>query len=97
MGMTKLEKFMDILQQYVGKGIEIRPETYLESDLGICGEDASELIQTICQAFSLDHSGFDFHKYFSGEPIFFGEQDHHLSQDMTIGYLWEAVEKGVLE
>ncbi len=48
----------------------IRPETSLNVDLGIQGDDAYELFVAFHRRFDVDLRGFDFHRHFVGEREF---------------------------
>jgi hypothetical protein len=47
---------------------EIRPESRLFHDLGICGDDAALLVNEFARNFEVDLSGFEFARFFRGEP-----------------------------
>lgn len=44
--------------------------THIEDDLGITGDEAAELIQSIAKKFNIDISEFDYKMYFHPEPDF---------------------------
>jgi hypothetical protein len=47
---------------------KISASSRLYHDLGICGDDADELMQLFAKRFSVDMSAFEFHEYFEDEP-----------------------------
>lgn len=68
---------------------DITRETSIENDLGVTGEDASELLQSFGDKFSVDISRFEFGKYFNEEPNIFTEIKPVLP--LTIGHLERAI------
>jgi hypothetical protein len=77
---------------------KLRPETRLEEDLGMTGDDASEFLEAFAGAFGVDSTGIEFHKHFGPEcgPILFWpaglkEQMRDLGKyPVTVGHLIEV-------
>ena len=46
---------------------KIKPDSRLGRDLGIDGDDASELIERFAEVFEVDMTNFEFHMYFGSE------------------------------
>jgi hypothetical protein len=66
------ERICDLVSRQCG----IRPEkigsaSRLLHDLGIDGDDAAELLSDYSTIFAVDMSGFDFDRFFRGEPHLF--------------------------
>ena len=58
-----------LISEQSGVNVEqISLQTRLNHDLGIGGDDASELLELYAEAFSVDMNDFQFHKYFQDEP-----------------------------
>jgi hypothetical protein len=47
---------------------ELQPQCRLLHDLGICGDDAAELLTELATEFNIDMTGFTFNQFFPGEP-----------------------------
>ena len=45
----------------------VRPETFVEDDLGCTGDDAAELMEAFARAFGVDRTGFVFDRHFGPE------------------------------
>jgi acyl carrier protein len=70
----------------------------LEIDLGISGDDASDLIVAFAERFKVDISKFKFHEYFHSEPSLFSFSNDPLKKkEFTIRNLLEASKTRVLE
>lgn len=80
----------------------ITPETRLGADLGIDGDDASELLEDVVVAFDIDVSEFKYDDYFGPEglsvffPIYLilrllNIQPWPPLKEMTVGHLAEAI------
>ncbi|CAG5003333.1 hypothetical protein DYBT9275_03129 [Dyadobacter sp. CECT 9275] len=70
----------------------------LEIDLGITGDDASDLIAAFAERFKVDISKFKFHEYFHSEPSLLSfSNDSFGKKEFTIRDLVEAAETHVLE
>jgi hypothetical protein len=54
---------------------ENRPASRLLHDLGIDGDDAADLLRDYSTSFDVDMSGFDFDRFFGGEPHLFNFGD----------------------
>jgi acyl carrier protein len=77
----------------------LRPETRLEEDLGITGDDAAELLQAFAERFGVDMTGLSFHKHFGPEgcnPLWFFYTPTwlraHGSYPVTIDHLVRVAE-----
>ncbi|SEW43394.1 DUF1493 family protein [Chitinophaga arvensicola] len=78
--------------------VNITPDTAIEDDLGVTGEDGEELIVAYSKRYQVDITGFLFNKYFFPEPFVNTMPDHvalltaaHLLKGITAGRLDEAV------
>jgi hypothetical protein len=73
----------------------ITRETLIEDDLGVTGEEASDLIQNFAKKYKIDITEFNFEKYFNDEPSVFtvGKK----ISPFTVGYLEKAVIAGRLD
>jgi acyl carrier protein len=69
--MTDAEKVVvEILQHHMGIAPgRIRSDTKINSDLGVDGDDAAELLTKIEKAFKIDTSDFEFPRYFGPESV----------------------------
>ncbi len=83
------------------KSSELFPDTRLEQDCGITGDDALELFEVIYEKFNVDFSDFDFDMYFHGECEGFlsslfnrDREKHRKAFPVTIGHICKVVEKG---
>lgn len=47
---------------------ELRPETSLQNDLKMYGDEASDILNKFCAKFDVDSSDFIFDNYFKPEP-----------------------------
>jgi acyl carrier protein len=68
----------------------------LESDLGISGDDASDLILAFSNRFGVDISGFQFYEYFHAEPSFFSLRKTKKTKELTIESLLKAAQSKIL-
>ncbi|MDF7821453.1 DUF1493 family protein [Runella sp. MFBS21] len=68
----------------------------LESDLGISGDDASDLIRAFSEKFKVDISNFQFYEYFHAEPVFFSFRNTKKTKELTVESLLKAVKAKVL-
>ncbi len=74
---------------------KLRPETRLEEDLGMTGDDAAEFLGAFAGEFEVDLTGIEFHKHFAPEcgPILswprslVEEMRDHGKFPVTIGHL----------
>jgi hypothetical protein len=70
----------------------------LEIDLGITGDDASDLIAAFAERFKVDISKFKFHEYFYSEPSFLSFNNNSSKRKgLIIQDLVVAAETQVLE
>jgi acyl carrier protein len=77
---------------------ELKPETSLQEDLKIYGDDASEILSKFCNQFSVSYDDFNFDDYFRPEPSwtdFFRSKKKY--KQLTLGDLVNATKKGKLE
>jgi len=65
-------------------------ETLIEDDLGVTGEEASELIHNFARKYGVDITKFDFRKYFNEEPSVF------LSPQKVAPFKVAFLEKAIL-
>ncbi len=76
---------------------ELKPETSLQNDLKIYGDDASEILSKFCKEFNVDYKNFKFDNYFRPEPgwvDFFKKKKKY--KNLTIRNLMEAIERSEL-
>jgi len=75
---------------------KLRPETRLEEDLGMTGDDAAEFLEAFAGEFEVDLTGIEFHKHFGPEcgglilfrPQWLKEEMRDLGNyPLTIGHL----------
>ncbi|KXU86544.1 acyl carrier protein [Paraburkholderia monticola] len=86
-----------------GGRLELKPETRLEQDLGVTGQDGAEFIENWAKEFHVDVGGFPFRRYFSPEgqallSSFLGLFSKRLRRvplvPLTLGMLLEATRRG---
>ncbi|WP_233801802.1 DUF1493 family protein [Paraburkholderia sp. HP33-1] len=86
-----------------GGQLELKPETRLEQDLGVTGQDGAEFIENWAKEFHVDVAGFPFRRYFSPEgqallSSFLGLFSNRLRREplvpLTLGMLLEATRRG---
>jgi len=64
------EKVRQFVSDFAGKPLErVMLPTRLEEDLGITGDDASDLIREFSARFAVDITGLEFHKHFGPEGV----------------------------
>jgi hypothetical protein len=77
----------------------LRPDTRLEEDLGMTGDDAAEFMEAFAEAFEVDLTGIEFHRHFGPEcsgPILFlprwlqEEMKDLGNYPVTVGHLIEV-------
>jgi len=73
----------------------ITRETLIEDDLGVTGDEASELIHNFSVRYSVDISKFDFKKYFNDEPSVF--LSPRKIAPFRVGFLEKAILAGRLD
>lgn len=86
-----------LIQERWNYDFELKPETSIQNDLSIFGDDASEILSKFCSKFNVDHSNFNFDDYFKPESSwtdFFSKKKEY--KKLTIADLVKAVEKGNL-
>jgi hypothetical protein len=75
---------------------KLRPETRLEEDLGMTGDDAAEFLEEFAEEFQVNLTGIEFHKHFGPEgcgPTLFWPRTlkealkDHGKYPVTIGHL----------
>ena len=74
----------------------ITADSLLENDLGITGEDASELIIAFSKTYKVNIDNFIFLKYFNEEPNAFINQSADISP-LTVNDLEKAIKAGRLD
>jgi acyl carrier protein len=90
----KLKIFL-VRQAAVEEG-EVTSEASLENDLGIYGDDATEIIIAFGKEFNVDVSRFMAADYFSGEAfIFLGKK--RKTKDLKVSHLEKAIDAGRLD
>ena len=57
-----------IIQERWEYDFELKPETSIQEDLKIYGDDASEILLKFCKKFNIAYSDFNFDDYFKSEP-----------------------------
>jgi len=91
-----------LIRKLAGYRKPIKPSTSINLDIGLDGDDAYELLETIQKRFGTRFNTLDWHKYFhnEGELDFlsqwlsklFGQRE--TSQSLTFQKLLEVVQKG---
>lgn len=76
--------------------LPITGESLLENDLGITGEDASELIVAFSKKYKVNIDNFIFSKYFNEEPNAFTAPSSDISP-LTVSDLEKAIRAGSLD
>lgn len=92
----KLKKFT--VEQSFMYDVTLTRETALETDLGICGDDAVDFLIAFGKEFSVDVSNFMFGDYFDGEgmPIVLRARKVP-KKTLNLGHLERAVIAGILD
>ncbi len=76
---------------------ELKMDTSLQEDLGIYGDDASEILQKFCQRFNVEYSDFLFDDYFRPDSdwtdVFRKKRTY---KGLTLGDLVNAIKLGKL-
>lgn len=91
----KVREFL--IQERWDYDFELKPETSLQNDLSIFGDDASEILNKFCNKFNIDYSNFSFDDYFKPESSwadFFSKKKEY--KNLTIADLVKAIERGSL-
>jgi hypothetical protein len=94
----------DLLHKYTSwEKSRIKPETDIQYDLGLYGDEAVEFLNEYSQKFNVDISKFDFCKYFHKEGgIFMPRLIKFLSRSnsdlksISVGDLFRGIEVGEL-
>mgnify|MGYP000010461983 CR=1 FL=1 len=89
------------LSEFIKKEIndykcDIQLDNLLEDDLGITGDDASELIHAFSKKFNVDISNFIFSNYFYDEPSAFSNFSGR-KKPITVNHLLKAIQEGKLD
>ncbi|MBN9297408.1 MAG: DUF1493 family protein [Filimonas sp.] len=93
----KFAELLDIIRKISGEyTLTLTRDTLIEEELGVCGDDAIELILTVSKCFNVEISGFNFSKYFNDEPNPFYNSNKILVP-FTIAYLERAIIAGKLD
>ena len=98
---TKQELEAIFLKQARLRPEELFPNSRLEQDCGVTGDDAWELLEAIHAKFGTDLTSLDFELYFHGEAegllsrlLNRSREKHRLAFPVTVGHLFQVVEKG---
>ncbi len=100
---NRFDELVDFLRKQIGEHkMAINRETLIEDDLGVSGDDASDLIKAFSEKYNVDVSDFNFEKYFYDEPGAFNMQNRsitplnieHLEKAIIAGHLNEDVING---
>lgn len=75
--------------------VPITPDTSIENDLGVTGEDGEELIIKFSKRYNVNIDNFYFTKYFYPEPFLSKMPDK--IEILTVGHLLKAIEAGRLD
>ena len=101
---NKLADF--IIQEYWGNKAKITPETKLEKDLGITGDDGIEFLEKFLAHFKIDYDenrewqlhfddeGFGLINFVAIYNWIIGKKDHRIYYDLTIEHLVKVIELG---
>ena len=97
MSFETLQKIIRLVAESTGVDESlITASTRLGEDLGVDGDDASDMIAALASNFHVDLAAFDFSRHF-GPEAGFSPISIHLSprlEPVTVGHLAEAVERG---
>jgi hypothetical protein len=92
---------MALIRPFVGKSKKITPSTRLFHDLGIGGDDAWELLESVAKHFGTSFADMEFGAYFSNEgesSIYYWFMRVGLFRSqirpMTVAHLGAVVSKG---
>ena len=90
--MSITKEIYKIVSYHSGKNCEVLShELFLEEDLKMVGDDASELLEEIQKKFEVDFSSFDFSLHFSPE-VGWHENSEFGYYPVNIGHLIEVAE-----
>lgn len=78
---------------------QINSESLIESDIGVTGEDAEDLIKQFAKKFRVNINQFDFAKYFYEEPTFSIVFNHNSQtlKPFAVKHLEKAIKAGRLD
>lgn len=79
-----------IREELLDPCIIINPNSCIEGDFGVSGDDADEFIYAFSMNFNVDISEFDISKYFYSEPSCFSFEKGKLI--LTVAMLNQAIE-----
>jgi hypothetical protein len=93
---NRFNELISFVRSQIGEyDMSITRESLIENDLGVTGEDASDLIMAFGKKYQIDISKFNFKKYFNDEPlIFLPDRKVH---SLAIGHLEKAIVAGRLD
>ena len=92
------ERVRDLIIAETGaEPVDVVPEARLFEDLGISGDDAESLVVQFANRFQVDLKGFEFSRYFYGEPHLcdLGAQKRSPKEPLTVAELVAAARRGV--
>jgi acyl carrier protein len=92
-----LHEVIQLVAEYSGVAeSSITASTRLGEDLGVDGDDASDLIAAFASRFHVDIAVFDFSRHFGPEAGFspFSIHPSPRLEPVTVGHLAETVERG---
>ena len=100
MNHTNPEKIFEALVSFIRDEIgenkmNISKETLIENDLGVTGDEATELIQKFSKKFNVNINEFKYEKYFYPEPSLFNTL--HSILPLTVGDLEKSILFGKLD
>lgn len=93
--MHKKNLIIFLREQIAEHNLQINENSRIEDDLGITGDDGTELIKLFSETFKVDISQFVFPKYFHPEPGVFSPSGEVCP--LTVKDLLNAIETGVLK
>ena len=102
MNPTTKQKLEAIFIEQTGlKADELFPDSRLEQDCGVTGDDAWELLEAIHDKFGTDFTELEFSQHFYQEgEVFFSSlcnparEKHRKAFPVTIGHIFRIVESG---
>lgn len=79
------------------RDIPIAPDTEIEADLGITGDDGEELIVHFSKRYNVNIDNFYFNRYFYPEPQYFGVSIRDKIEILRVRHLLKAIDAGRLD
>ena len=87
-----------IIQERWEYDFEIKPDTSIQEELQIYGDDASEILYKFCTKFNIDYSDFNLNDYFQPELSWTDYfQKRKLYKKLLISDLMTAMKTGKLK